>query len=334
MSSQRKKDHIKLAMESQTTEALNDKRFNYEPLMSPHPKDIIEPVDFLGKQMNYPIWVSSMTGGTPEAGIINQNLAKACKEFGLGMGLGSCRIWLDEKKYPEHFKLRPILGNDVPFYANLGIAQIEKALKEDKVGRINDMIDELEADGLFIHVNPLQEWLQPEGDFLTMKPIDAINEFAVQFEHKIIVKEVGQGMGKESLRELLYSDLEGIEFAAFGGTNFATLELKRGNEKERELLEPLSYVGNAADEMLGIINDIISEDVGFPPKQLIISGGVKTFLDGYYLISKSKIPAVYGQAGMFLKYASGDYQTLKEFIELQIKGLEFAFAYLDLKDEE
>jgi isopentenyl-diphosphate delta-isomerase len=264
MTSQRKKDHINLALNSQTSKALNDTRFSYEPMMSPHPDGVIEPIDFLGKTMKYPIWVSSMTGGTPEAEIINNNLAKACREFGLGMGLGSCRIWLDENKYPEQFKLRSVIGDDAPFYANLGIAQIEKALKNNGIDRIERMMEELEADGLFIHVNPLQEWLQPEGDRLEMKPIDAILEFAQSFNHKIIVKEVGQGMGIESLRELLYSDLDGIEFAAYGGTNFATLELKRGKAEEKELLEPLSFIGNTATEMLQSINDLVSEDVGFP----------------------------------------------------------------------
>ena len=124
--SSRKKDHIKLAFKSQE-DIQTDDRFYYEPLLSAHPQHL-KPVSFLGKKMDVPIWISSMTGGTELAYTINHNLARACKEFGLGMGLGSCRILMEGVKYFKDFNLRPVLGDNRPFYANLGIAQVEQEL--------------------------------------------------------------------------------------------------------------------------------------------------------------------------------------------------------------
>ena len=97
--STRKQDHIELAFQSQVDEGKLDSRFYYEPLLSGHPKEnALNSFQFLGKKLNAPIWVSSMTGGTEWAKTINQNLARACNEFGMGMGLGSCRslIYSDE----------------------------------------------------------------------------------------------------------------------------------------------------------------------------------------------------------------------------------------------
>jgi isopentenyl-diphosphate delta-isomerase len=333
MSAEKKKAHLDLALQSQTLRETRDNRFNYEPMLSAHPKGILKPFPFLGKTMRVPIWISSMTGGTEAAMLINRNLARVCNEFGLGMGLGSCRILLEEDQYPEHFLLRPYIGNDVPFFANLGIVQIGKALATKSVDRISEMVFRLEADGLIIHVNPLQEWFQPEGEILLQRPVDLIRDFIEQVDFPVIVKEVGQGMGPESLRQLMSLPLEAIEFAAYGGTNFARLELQRGTLLTREMLEPLSHVGNDTYEMLESVNQLVSANKKLPVKQIIISGGIRNFLDGYYFIRKSRIPAVYGQASMFLKYAREDYETLREFTIHQIRGLEIAYAYLTVKEE-
>ena len=97
--SERKKEHIELTTRSQMSEWSNDKQFYYEPLLGHHPNHTEYSIDFLAKKMNFPLWVSSMTGGTAEAKLINEHLASACKEFGLGMGLGSCRILLEDESY-------------------------------------------------------------------------------------------------------------------------------------------------------------------------------------------------------------------------------------------
>ncbi|HEY4784449.1 MAG TPA: hypothetical protein VIH57_00305 [Bacteroidales bacterium] len=326
----RKKDHINLAFQSQTPINLLDSRFNYEPLLAAHPKGL-PPFTFLGKTFRAPLWVSSMTGGTELAAKINRNLAKACNEFGFGMGLGSCRVILEDDNYFADFDMRNIIGNELPFFANLGISQVEQLIEDNKVYKITELVKRLKADGLIIHVNPIQEWIQPEGDRIQHPPIDTIKRLLDFVHFPLIVKEVGQGMGPNSLYELLQLPLAAIEFAAFGGTNFAEIERLRDPSGNSHLIEPLSKVGADAYQMLEFVNNIVGEEKRIQCKQIIISGGIKSFLDGYYLIKKSRLEAVYGQASSFLKYAKEDYEQLRTFISAQIKGLEMAFAYLKVK---
>ena len=328
----RKSDHIQLAFESKVESRSIDKRFSYEPILTGHPlDDSILKSNFLDKEFQLPIWVSSMTGGTAHARSINKNLARACKEYKMGMGLGSCRSLLTSEEFLPDFNVRPIIG-DQPLYANLGVAQVEQLIKENKLGLINNMINKLDADGLIIHVNPLQEWMQPEGDRYHMSPLDIITTVLDRVKTKVIVKEVGQGMGIKSLSSLFQLPLEAIDFAASGGTNFALLELLRQDREKSEGFMPLVYVGHSAEDMVEMTNQI-KVNLGDEMKcnQVIISGGVDNFLDGYYLMKKCKLPAVYGKASAFLKYAMGDYEKLQAYIEIQKSGLLMAYSFLNIR---
>jgi isopentenyl-diphosphate delta-isomerase len=329
--SKRKQDHIDLAFLSQTLE--RDERFYYEPFLAAHPDAGSIPTTIVsGKSLQLPLWISSMTGGTEKAGTINHNLAKACGEFGMGLGLGSCRIILKDNTYFNDFNVRKIMGDAVPLFANLGIAQIEELLSEGRTDLVTELVNKLEADGLIVHVNPLQEWLQPEGDLIKYQPIDTIKRLMDKVQCKIIVKEVGQGFGPRSFMELLQLPIEAIEFGAHGGTNFATLELHRQEAGVMEQLSPLTNVGHSAFEMLDFANSALAA-LGDKAqcRTLIASGGIKTFLDGYYLISKSNTNAVYAQASAFLKHATGSYETLQQYCELQKKGLMTCYQYLSVK---
>ena len=330
----RKSDHIELAFQSQINAKELDNRFYYEPILAAHPNKL-EPVSFLGKQLAAPIWVSSMTGGTEHAKKINQNLAKACAEFGMGMGLGSCRALLDSDEHLEDFNVRSIIGDNLPLYANLGIAQLATLVSENKLSQINNLVDKLSADGLFIHVNPMQEWLQPEGDLIPQPPILLIQKL-IDFNPnlKIIVKEVGQGMGKDSLKALMQLPIEAIEFAANGGTNFAKLELLRNNKMHQEHYMLLANIGHSAEDMVNMVNEIkaSTDNSSLLCDNFIISGGIKNFLDGYYLMSKLNATAVYGQASMLLKHAAVSYNDLHQFLTLQIDGLALAKTYLKIRN--
>ncbi len=331
--SSRKKDHIELAFRSQTGKESLDDRFYYEPLLAAHPEPgSYPPVPFSGKMLRTPMWVSSMTGGTEWAGTINHNLARACRDFGMGMGLGSCRgLLFSDETFPD-FDVRTIIGPDQPLFANLGIAQLEELLEQGELDRVNRLIDKLRADGLIIHVNPLQEWLQPEGDRFKRAPLDTIVDVLESVEYPIMVKEVGQGMGRRSLKALLALPLAAVDFGAHGGTNFALLELLRNTEQALENYGPLAHIGHQADEMIELTNEIVVElGATLRCRQLIVSGGIKNFLDGYCAIEKVNLPAIFGMASAFLKHARGNYDDLAEFVDLQVKGLELARAFLELK---
>jgi isopentenyl-diphosphate delta-isomerase len=221
--------------------------------------------------------------------------------------------------------------DDLPFYANMGIAQIEQyIIEKDDVQTIRDLVKLLRADGLVVHVNPIQEWLQPEGDRIKHPPLESIKQLLELVDFDVIVKEVGQGMGKKSLEAMLQLPLTAIEFGAFGGTNFAKIELMRNKEANASLLEPLSYIGQTAEEMVILVNQLIEEEIPVKTGNLIISGGIKNFLDGYHLINTSQMSSVYGMASTFLKYAREDYQTLRTFAEGQLEGLRFAYNYLNV----
>lgn len=328
---QRKNEHIKLALVSQAPPDLVDERFDYEPMLGSYAKGELKPFTFLGKTMKVPMWVSSMTGGSKIARTINTNLARACREFGMGMGLGSCRILLENDKYLPDFDMRDVIGDDLPFYANIGIAQLESMLKNGDDQRIVELVHRLRADGLIIHVNPLQEWLQPEGNLPGDPPIDTIEKFLSRSKLKIIIKEVGQGMGPESIQRVMQLSIEAFELAAFGGTNFTRVELARSTPRRLEHFSPLALLGHTAGEMLGMINDMVKSGAPHSCNQIIISGGVRSFLDGYYYISRSLLPAVFGQASGFLRFARGDYKELQSFVEDQVKGLTFAYSFLKVR---
>lgn len=329
----RKQDHIDLAFKADMGNKGLDDRFYYEPMLAGHPrKDLDISLSFLGKTLQAPLWVSSMTGGTEMALSINRRLATSCAKFGLGMGLGSCRPLLESLDRLQDFNVRPLIGPDLPLYANLGIAQIETLLEKGRTDDINILIDRLQADGLIVHINPLQEWLQPEGDFILQSPLLTLQLLLDEISFPVIVKEVGQGMGPESIGALLKMPIAAIELAAHGGTNFSKLELLRSSGLNKEAFEPVTRLGHTAGEMISWLNTFFEEESDdILCRHIIISGGIRDFLDGYYWMQKLQTQSVYGQASGFLKYAAESQDALDQYIISQIRGLQLAHTFLKVK---
>lgn len=323
---ERKGDHIELAQRARTLNGEIDTRFNYEPLFFSHPQESDTwKTKFLGFELDYPLWISSMTGGTNHAKNINENLARLCGEFHLGMGLGSCRSLLTDRSRLNEFAVKKYMGSS-PLYANIGIAQVEELLANTSESLLHEMVKMVEADGLIIHINPLQEWFQPEGDRFKVSPLETLKRFLEKSEYPVVVKEVGQGMGPRSLRALLELPIAGIELGAFGGTNFTLLENLRGtNDPNRE---GFIHVGHTALEMVEVLNALPTRN-----KEIIISGGIKTMLDGYELKSKLKTNSVIGMASAFLAPALKDYETLRNYFLSQREALLTAKSLLELRGE-
>ena len=302
----RKSDHLELAKEAQSPLSSVYSRFYYEPMFFSHPNNNLKaPQTFLGSTFDFPFWVSSMTGGTKNAKNINSNLAKLCFEFNLGMGLGSCRPLLDSSDRFDDFSMRKLIG-DRPLFANLGIAQVEEFVLQNKTEKIHEMVNSLEASGLIIHLNPLQEWFQPEGDRFKQSPIHTLERFLDSCKYPVIVKEVGQGIGPLSLAALIKLPLKAIEFGAFGGTNFSLLESKRAEVNNSK--KPFIYVGHTAEEMVGFINALPHGKMEF-----IISGGISSILDAHFLKEKLQANSIIGMANNFLAPAMGDYELLRDY---------------------
>ncbi len=321
MTEKRKNDHLDLAISSQ----VHSKNFdlNYEPMISGHPLDVDLSLNFLGRKFKAPIWFSSMTGGAENAKLINSNLAKVADKYSLGMGLGSCRCLLDSDERISDFDIKSLMPNS-PLYTNIGIAQIEKIVRSSDYKKLINLQDKLRADGLIIHVNPLQEWAQPEGDRYHTSPVALISLILQVTDIPIVVKEVGQGFGPKSMKALAKLKLQAIEFASLGGTNFTLLEQSRHTASEsgkKQSLGHLAYVGHTKEEMISFYNEIDSSVINC--NEIIISGGISSSLEGYVLSKKLKAKSVVGYGSTLLKYAK-DFNALDEFIHSEIENLKLA----------
>ena len=326
----RKSDHIDLAFLSQVSE--NDARFIYEPALSGLDRGIYQSeIVFGSKKLNAPLWISSMTGGAEKALMINTNLAKAAKYFGLGMGLGSCRPILDPNSNCSDFNLRDLIG-DQPLFGNLGIAQLNELMIDSNYQAVVTMLKRIDADGLIIHINPLQEWFQPEGDAYGNSPIEVIKWVLSWADFPVIVKEVGQGMGPKSISELLQLPLLALDFGALGGTNFSFLENQRREDLRKDEWKGAVKLGHTAVEMADWVNSVYGDpNIQVRTANIIVSGGIKSFLDGYYFKQKLKMPSIYAQASQMLKYAIQGEKELFNYIESQLQGLNMAHQFLSIR---
>ncbi|MFT6631072.1 MAG: isopentenyl-diphosphate delta-isomerase [Bacteriovoracaceae bacterium] len=329
MSEQRKKDHIELTFKSRPKRQIELGDLKYEPILSAHPsvEDKLT-TKFMGHTLELPLWVSSMTGGTEQARTINQNLAKACGEFKFGMGLGSCRSLLSDNSRFEDFNIRPFMG-DAPLFTNFGIAQLEELIDESKLDKVSEITKSLEANGVIIHVNPLQEWMQPEGDRFKKAPLETIKRCLDDLNFPIIVKEVGQGFGPKSLKALSELPLGAIELAGFGGTNFTMLEQARlsgVNSGKKAAKNSFTEVGHTCIQMIDWINEF--DQSTMKCQNFIISGGIVDPVQGYALMNKLKHKSIFGMASSLLKYSMNDYDELKDYILGIQDGLKMAQSYL------
>lgn len=322
----RKKDHIEMAFDSQISQ--KHVGLYYEPMLSAHPdEDTDISINFLNKTLKAPLWISSMTGGTEKAKLINKNLATIANKFGIGMGLGSCRSLLTGNQRIEDFDYKSVVGN-FPFYANLGIAQLENLVTNRQLYKVKELLTDLNVDGLIIHVNPLQEWAQPEGDQFRVAPIETIKQTLFELETNIIVKEVGQGFGPNSLISLMNLPLAAIDFAGHGGTNFTALELARHSalaSGKRVSFQSLAYVGHTAAEMIQWVNTNISGQK-VQCKSFIISGGISDAIEGHKLREQLNASSIIGMGSAFLKYAESLIE-LENFTQAQVDILKLSKCF-------
>ncbi|MBT4790784.1 MAG: isopentenyl-diphosphate delta-isomerase, partial [Halobacteriovoraceae bacterium] len=257
----------------------------------------------------------------------------ACKDFGTGMGLGSCRHLLHDQARFDDFNIKPLMG-DAPLYTNFGIAQIEQLLIDKKISRLNTVTQSLKADGIIFHVNPLQEWVQPEGDKYIRPAIETITQALPLMDYPVIVKEVGQGFGPNSLKSLMSMPLAAIELAGFGGTNFTILEQARltGVNSSKSLLKnEFGMIGHDAQQMIEWLNELNLCDCSC--KEVIISGGIQSGLQGHALMSQLKFSSIFGMASTLLQYAQGEYQVLYDYMEQLKESLLVANSFLGEKSE-
>lgn len=228
----RKKDHVDLCVGSDVTfrgKSTGLERFELEHDALPELdlEEVDTTVTFLGKTCSMPLLISSMTGGYPEAERINRELAEVCESLRIPMGVGSQRQAMENSEHLESFRAARRAAPSIPIFGNLGGAEVARNPDVAAVARLADMI---RADALAIHLNPLQELMQPEGNPNFRGVLEGIEKLVRELEIPLIVKEVGAGLSAAVVRRLLDAGVRHIDVAGAGGTSWSGVELLRRSD--------------------------------------------------------------------------------------------------------
>lgn len=265
---------------------------------------------FLGKPLSFPLLISSMTGGAgDEIERINRNLAEAAEETGVAMAVGSQRVMFTNAEARKSFELRQYAPS-VPLIANIGAVQLNYGLSQDHCA---EAVEVLQADGLYLHLNPLQEAVQPEGDRDFSDLARKIAEVAKQMTVPVLLKEVGAGLSKADIEKGLAAGIRHFDVAGRGGTSWSRIEYHRRREDHDDLGLVFQDWGLTTAECLMDSRETLSQ---FADQTTVIaSGGIRNGVD----MAKSMILGadLCGVAAPFLAAAQESsarvVQTIKKF---------------------
>jgi isopentenyl-diphosphate delta-isomerase len=270
-------------------------------------------VSLFGKKLKAPLLISSMTGGTEQAQLINRTLAEAAEISGIAMGLGSQRAALEDTDLEVTFQVRPIAPSTI-LLANLGAVQLNYGYTVEHCRRAVDMI---EADALILHFNALQEAVQPEGDTNFKGLLAKVEQVCRALPVPVIAKEVGWGVSEDSVRRLVEAGIAAIDVAGSGGTSWSQVEMHRAkSEIRRRVAATFVDWGIPTAEAL-LAARRASADIS-----LIASGGLRNGLDIAKCIALGA--TLGGMAGPFLKAAVKSVQAVLDEIEIASTELRIA----------
>ncbi len=225
---------------------------------------------FLGKPLRVPLLISSMTGGAASAEKINLALAEAAEHLGLAMGVGSQRAAVADSRLASTYQVRRVAPH-IPLLANIGAVQLNYGFGLDQCRRAVDMI---EADGLILHFNPLQEAVQPEGNTNFKGLLQAIEALCRAIEVPVIAKEVGNGIGAADARRLYECGVQVIDVAGAGGTSWSEVEkYRQPNEQGVRVASAFGDWGIPTTECIRQVR------AALPEATIIGSGGVRSGVD-------------------------------------------------------
>ena len=314
----RKADHINICLKERTEPGYNywnDIRLLHNALPEVDLDEIDTSAVVLGKKLSFPFIVTAITGGFDGAKKINANISSACADLGIGMGTGSERAGIDGVDTESYEIIRDY---DVPLViGNVGAPQLvpqkgKAAYSPEAIGRAMELID---ADAVAIHLNFLQEVVQPEGDTNAAGCYDAIKEAARRYP--VIVKETGAGFMPETLTRLYAVGVKAIDLAGMGGTSFSAVELYRARSAGDEVR---TRVGETFfDWGIPTPVSLIAADKRIP---MIASGGVRTGLDVARTICLGAKCA--GAAGLVLKEAAESAEAVKRKLTIIMEELKAA----------
>ncbi len=277
LTSSRKLDHLRICAEEDVESGdpgFADVRFVHNALPECDMGAIDLRTRFLGHPLSSPLFISAMTGGHPGTTEVNARLARAAEEYGLAMGVGSQRAALEKPALADTFS---VVRDNAPrafLVGNLGAAQ----LRDHGIEWADRAVDMIEADALAIHLNFLQEAIQPEGDHDATGCLAAIAELCRDFKKPVIVKETGCGISANTARQLWSAGVSAIDVAGWGGTSWAAVESVRARESRRAGDTVLRSLGQDF-ACWGIPTVVSLAEVLATGSPVIASGGIRSGTD-------------------------------------------------------
>lgn len=293
----RKADHIRINLEEDVSAkgistGLEEYRFLPRALPEVDLEDVDLSLELFGRRLGAPLFVSCMTGGVPEAERINLTLAEAAQELGLAIGLGSARVLLERPEVLSTFKIRRRAPTAF-IMANVGAVQLNRNVGIEQCRRLLDL---LEADALVLHLNALQEALQPEGDTCFGGLLQQIEVLCQRLEVPVIAKEVGWGISADVATQLLNAGVAAVDVAGAGGTSWSEVERHRMEDPMRQRV-----AAAFADWGLPTADAVIEARRAAPDAIIFASGGIRGGMDVAKALALGANLA--GMAGPFLRTA-------------------------------
>lgn len=274
---------------------------------------------WLGRRLRGPLLISCMTGGVPEAARVNAILAEAAESSRVALGLGSARALLENPAAPG-FDVRH-LAPSVPLLANLGAVQLNCGVGLDDCRRLVAL---LEADALVLHLNPLQEALQVEGDTRFSGLLARIAAVARGLEVPVVVKEVGWGIDAGLVRALIDAGVSAVDIAGAGGTSWSEVERHRLTGRRAQV------AGAFAGWGIPTADAILAARAAAPEAVLIASGGVQRGMDAAVAVALGA--DLVGAAGPVLRAAQGGVGSTVELLEEWLDVLRIAMFCVGATD--
>ncbi|NEP19500.1 MAG: type 2 isopentenyl-diphosphate Delta-isomerase, partial [Leptolyngbya sp. SIO4C1] len=314
----RKADHLRICLDEDVqchriSTGLERYRFVHCALPELNYDDIQLRTQFFGKPLGAPLLISSMTGGTAQAQLINTRLAQTAQQFGLAMGVGSQRVAVENPDLVDTFAVRKV-APDILLFANLGAVQLNYSYGLPHCQRV---VETLAADALILHLNPLQECVQSRGDTHFRGLLTKIERLCAQLDVPVIAKEVGNGISAPLAQKLIAAGVSAIDVAGAGGTSWARVESERAQDaRQRRLGNTFADWGLPTAECITEVRAIA------PQIPLIASGGLRNGLDVAKALALGADLA--GLALPFLQAANQSEAALNELADILIAEIKTA----------
>ncbi len=312
----RKSRHLDICLEDDVSSGLDPGfsrvRLHHEALPECALEDVDLTTTLFGHPLRAPFLISSMTGGTERARAINYNLAIAAEQAGVALALGSQRAALEDPSLLATYRVRDVAPK-VVLFANLGAVQFNYGVTVDDARHV---VESIAADGLYLHLNPLQEALQTDGDTNFRSLLPRIAALCRTIGVPVIVKSVGSGISVRTATRLLDAGVSAIDVAGAGGTSWARVEGRRGEARRQALAESFASWGYPTAEATAALRK------AFPQAFVIASGGIRSGVDAAKAIA---LGANIAGAGLpFLEPATHSAAAVSDVLQIIIDGLRIA----------